>query len=140
MKLRRFKRYKQLEKELRPIDIAPMVDVVLLLLIFFILTSPFVVNSGIKVEIPKAITSEMISPKQEEIVISGEDVIYYRGKALTLKELEVVLSKAKEKNPSLEVLIKADKLSSLGRTVAVWDICRKLGISKVNIAARQSKE
>ncbi len=139
MRLRRFKRYKELEKELRPIDIAPLVDVVFLLLIFFILTSSFVINSGIKVDIPKAITSEMVTPEQEEIVISGEDMIYYRGKAVSLKELEVILERKKKENPSLEVMIKADRLSSLGRTVAVWDICRKVGVEKVNIAARQSR-
>ncbi len=140
MRLRRFKRYKQLEKELRPIDIAPLVDVVFLLLIFFVLTSSFVINSGIRVDIPKAVTSELISPQQEEIVITGEDVIFYRGKSLTLKELEAVLKRKVEENPSLEVMIKADKLSSLGRTVAVWDICRQLGIKKVNISARQAEE
>ncbi len=140
MRLRRFKRYKQLEKELRPIDIAPLVDVVFLLLIFFVLTSSFVINSGIRVDIPKAVTSELISPQQEEIVITGEDVIFYRGKSLTLKELEAVLKRKVEENPSLEVMIKADKLSSLGRTVAVWDICRRLGIKKVNISARQAEE
>ncbi len=140
MRFRRFRRYKELEGGLRPIDIAPLVDVVFLLLIFFILTSSFVINSGINVDIPRAITSEMVSPQQEVVVINGEDAILYRGMIVTSKELEDILNKKLKQNPNMEVLIKADRLSSLGRTVAVWDICRKLGVKRVSIAARQVGE
>ncbi len=140
MKVRRFRRYKQLEEELRPIDIAPLVDVVFLLLIFFLLTSSFMVNSGIKVNIPKAVTSRIIRPNQEEIIITSEDLLLYKGKTISIKELEAILKDAVKNNPSLQVMIKADKLSSIGRTVAVWDLCRKLGIEQVNIAARRSGE
>ncbi len=140
MRFRRFKLYKQLEGGLRPIDIAPLVDVVFLLLIFFILTSSFVINSGIQVEIPKAVTSQLINPQEEEVVINGEDVIFYKGKVISLNELKQVLKKHLKARPDIEVVIKADRLSSLGRTVAVWDICRQLGIKKVNIAARQVED
>ena len=76
----------------------------------------------------------------DKVVINGEDAILYKGMIVTGRELEDILTKQLKQNPNMEVLIKADRLSSLGRTVAVWDICRKIGVKRVSIAARQVGE
>ena len=55
-----FKRHMEVEHGLRQIDIAPLIDMVFQLLIFFMLTSSFVVQPGIKVNLPKAVTSEVV--------------------------------------------------------------------------------
>ena len=131
----RFKGRMELEHGLKQIDIAPLIDMVFQLLIFFMLTSSFVMQPGIKVNLPKAITSEVVNQENIEVVVSAENVIYLNGKVLTLQELNSLLNQvAKRKQP---ILIKADKRASLGRVVEIWDMCRDLGITQTNIATTQ---
>lgn len=131
----RFKRHMELEHGLRQIDIAPLIDMVFLLIIFFMLTSTFIIQSGIKVNLPRAITSEAIEQEGVEISLSAENIIYLNGRVVTLKELKSIISRIGKKD--LPFLIKADRRASLGRVVEVWDICRDAGISHINIATTQ---
>ena len=131
----RFKRHMELEHGLKQIDIAPLIDMVFQLLIFFMLTSSFVMQPGIKVNLPKAVTSEIVKYENIEVVVSGENVIYLNGKVVTMQELNNLLKTvAKRQQP---ILIKADRRASLGRVVEIWDMCRDLGIQQINIATSQ---
>ena len=134
----RFKRHVKLEKTLRTIDIAPLIDVVFLLIIFFMLTSSFIFQPGIRVNLPRALTSEILSEENAVVTVTAENLIYYNGKLVTVKELSSVLKKAASSH--LPVLIKADRRASLGRIVEVWDICRQQGVSRVNIATNQTTD
>jgi biopolymer transport protein ExbD len=134
----RFKRYAKLEKGLRTIDIAPLIDVVFQLLIFFMLTSTFIFQPGIKVNLPRAITSEMLSEETAAINVTAENLIYFDQKLVTLKELSSSLKRVASRR--LPVLIKADRKASMGRIVEVWDICRQEGITQVNIATTQTTD
>jgi biopolymer transport protein ExbD len=132
----RFKRHVELEHGLSDvIDIAPLIDIIFQLLIFFMLTSSFIMQPGIKVNLPKAVTSDIIEEKDLIIVISSEDVIYLDQNVFTVDELKSHISK--HNLYSKPILIKADKRASLGRVVEVWDLCRDMGISQVNIATDQ---
>jgi len=128
----KFKRHIELEHGLRQIDIAPLIDIVFQLLIFFMLTSSFIMQPGIKVNLPKAVTSQVVKEQNIIIVISSEDVIYIENKLFTLKELRSFLEDKSKAKPT--ILIKSDRRSSLGTVVEVWDLCRDIGISQVNIA------
>ena len=131
----KFRRHMELEHGLKQIDIAPLIDMVFQLLIFFMLTSSFIMQPGIKVNLPKAVTSEVVKNENIEIVISGENVTYLNGKVLIAQELKAILQEAaKRKQP---VLIKADRRASLGRVVEIWDLARDLSISHINIATNQ---
>jgi len=104
-------------------------------LIFFMLTSSFIMQPGIKVNLPKAVTSEIVKYENIEIIVSGENVTYFNGKVTTTQELNKLLKQvAKRSQP---VLIKADRRASLGRVVEIWDMCRDLGITQINIATNQ---
>jgi len=125
----------ELEHGLGQIDIAPLIVMVFQLLIFFMLTSSFVLQPGIKVNLPRAVTSEVIKEESLVIIISGENIIYINENVLTIAELKSYLRQAAKRNKPL--LIKADKRASLGRVVEIWDLCRDLGITQVNIATNQ---
>ncbi len=133
MRFSRLKRRTEIEKG--QLDIAPLIDVVFLLLIFFMLTSNFIFQPGIKVHLPKAITSEVISSENLVIAVSGQDLLFLNEKPITISDLVAELKIAARDNKSL--LIKADTRSSLGRVVEIWDLCRELGIAQVNIATNQ---
>ncbi len=132
-----FKKHLKMERgSLTTIDIAPLVDVVFLLIIFFMLTSSFVFQPGIKVNLPKAITSEVLGQESTIVTVTGENLVYCNGKLVTTKQLEAEL----KANTDKPLLIKADRKSAVGRIVEVWDICRSLGIGQVNIATNVAVE
>jgi len=126
----RFKRRISIESGLKEIEITPLIDCVFLLLIFFMLTSNFVVSSGINIRLPKASKSEIAETKTVTVTVSSEDIIYVGGRVLTSGELENYLKKIKLES----IFIKADKDSSLGAVIEIWDICKRIGIDRIGIA------
>lgn len=133
MKFRSTSKLLELEKGSSAIDIAPLIDIVFQLLIFFMLTASFIFQPGIKINLPKAVTSEVLHEQNVVITVTGENLIYLDNNPVTSVELNKKLVKeiAPLKKP---LLIKADRRASLGRVVEVWDLCRAAGISQVNIA------
>ncbi|MCA9392772.1 MAG: biopolymer transporter ExbD [Candidatus Omnitrophica bacterium] len=128
----RFRRHLKVEQSLKQIDIAPLIDVIFQLLIFFLLQSSFTYHKGITVKLPKAATSDTIKEENIIITITSENVTYLNGRIVTTKELEDFV-----KNPDYQkrpLLIKADRRASVGRIVDIWDLCRISGIERVNIA------
>ncbi len=120
------------------ITVTPMINIIFLLLIFFLLTSAFVLPSGIRINLPKTVTSEVIQEKNLTITVSSDNLIYLNDKLITAGELKQYLKSAAGDNKS--VLIKSDKLASLGQVVQIWDLCRELGISSVSLATNQGEE
>ena len=129
----KFSRHLELEKG--KLDIAPLIDIIFLLLIFFMLTSSFVMQPGIKVNLPSSITGKIAPKGNLEIQINAKDHIYISKKRISLKELSSRLRTAEKANTP--VLIKSDKSASLGKVVSVWDLCREVGITNVNIATTE---
>jgi len=129
----RFKRHLEIEKGI--LDLTPLLNVFFLLLIFFIFTSSFIFQPGIKVNLPKAVTSEVMPEETIVIVISKDDRIYMNDREISHDELVSNLRIIAKEKASL--LIKADSRASLGRIVEIWDMCRNEGVFQVNIATRQ---
>jgi len=131
----KFKRRVFIEKGI--LDIAPLIDVIFLLLIFFMLTSSFIFQPGIKINLPKALTSEVIQRENLIIVITDDNALYINERPVDTEELSSRLKiAARESKP---ILIKADRKVSLGKIVEVWDLCRREGVQKINIATTQKR-
>ncbi|MCM8779063.1 MAG: biopolymer transporter ExbD [Candidatus Omnitrophica bacterium] len=134
----RFRRHFEWERGQRGIDITPLVDVIFQLLIFFLLTSSFVVTqAGIKVNLPKAITSEAIPEETVVITVNKNSIVFLNDKVVTIKELGNYLENLPKKK---SILLKADKQASLGKIVEIWDLCREKGIERLNIATVQEEK
>lgn len=129
----KFKRRLMIEKSL--VDLTPLINVFFLLLIFFLFTSSFIFQPGIRVKLPKAVTSEVIQEENVVIIITKDDKIYLNDREITDDELKSNLRLLAKENASL--LIKADSRASLGRIVDIWDMCRNEGVSQINIATGQ---
>ncbi len=129
----RFKRGLKIEKGMP--DMTPFLNVFFLLLVFFLFTSSFIFQPGIKVNLPKAVTSDVVPQENIVLIITKDNKIFLNDREITEDELVSKLRIiAKEKTP---LLIKADNDAPLGRIVDIWDICRNEGIYQVNIATRQ---
>ena len=133
MRFERLKRRTEIKKG--QLDIAPLIDVVFLLLIFFMLTSNFVFQPGIQVKLPKAITSEVITSENLTVTVTGQDLLFLNDQPITINDLTTKLKEANQAHQSL--LLKADTGASLGRVVEIWDLCREIGIPQINIATNQ---
>ncbi|NQT23618.1 MAG: biopolymer transporter ExbD [Candidatus Omnitrophica bacterium] len=117
------------------LDIAPLIDIIFLLLIFFMLTSSFIFQPGIKVNLPKAITGEIIQKENLILIVDKDNNIHVDDRMVNADELMSRLNIAGQKEQP--VLIKADRMASLGKVVHIWDLCRKENIHKINIATTQ---
>jgi len=118
-------------------DVTPLIDIVFLLLVFFMLTSSFAYQSGVKVHLPEAVTADVRTRNNLIISVSQEDLLYMDNRLLTLQELRTQLKRHADAAPP--IMIRADSTASLGRVVEVWDLCRTLGISQVNIATSEQE-
>jgi biopolymer transport protein ExbD len=129
----RFKRKIFIEKG--NLDIAPLIDVVFLLLIFFMLTSSYIFQPGIRVELPRAVTSEVLHRELLVITVTATNEVYMNERPISDEELvsRVTLSSA----DGQPILIRADKKADLGKVIEVWDICRKVNVRQINIATTQ---
>jgi biopolymer transport protein ExbD len=131
-----FSRFKVLDS--RFLEAVPLANCILLIIVFSLLMWVYSAQgqAGIKVSLPKAVTSETVGAKASAITITREKVLYFGNDPVSAQELVSKLEKMDDKD---SVLIKADKGTSLDRVVEVWDICRKAGIRQVNLATTQSK-
>ena len=129
----RFKRKIFIEKG--ALDIAPLRDVVFLLLIFFMLTSSYIFQPGIRVDLPKAVTSEVLHRELLVITVTAGNEVYMNERPVSGDELvsRITLS-AMDDQP---ILIRADKEAALGKVIEVWDICRQVNVKQINIATTQ---
>jgi len=126
----KFKRRLKIEKGTA--DLTPLINVFFLLLIFFMFTSSFIFQPGIRVSLPKAVTSEVIQEEGAVLIITKGDKVYLSDREISPDELASKLRLiAKEKG---SLLIKADSEASLGRVVEIWDMCRREGVLQINIA------
>ena len=116
------------------IDMVPLVNCIFLLLIFFLATSNFISQPGIKINLPKAITSEVVQENTIVIAVTSDNRFYLNDTPVTLMELKNKLEKASH---SEHVLIKADRDVTLSKVVNIWDFCRAIGMEQVNIATNQ---
>ena len=117
------------------LDLTPMINVFFLLFIFFLFTSSFIFQPGIKVNLPKAVTSEVMQQENVVIAITRDGKIYLEDREISQDELVSRLKVLAKENMGL--IIKADSRASLGRVVEIWDTCRREGVSQINIATNQ---
>jgi biopolymer transport protein ExbD len=99
------------------------------------LTSNFIFQPGIKINLPKAVTSEVVQENTIVIIVTADNRFYLNETPVTFVELKNKLRQAGGKNKP--VLIKADRDVALGKIVNIWDFCRDIGITQINIATNQ---
>ncbi len=116
------------------ISITPLIDVVLLLVIFFMLSSTFVVQPGIKVRLPEAVTAERGEPRDLVLVLTREGALYLNDRMVTESELTDALAREFKTRKSAYLIIRADKDARHGRVVALMDIAKQAGAKRLAFA------
>jgi biopolymer transport protein ExbD len=129
----KFKRKVFLEKG--RLDIAPLIDVVFLLLIFFMLTSSFIFQPGIRVNLPRAVTSEVLHKELLIVTVTEDNKVFINERPVDGDELISRITLAARDDQPL--LIRADKRSEMGKVIEIWDMCRQVDVRQINIATTQ---
>ena len=124
---------------LAEINVTPLVDVVLVLLIIFMVTAP-ILQTGIEVNLPKTKTVAVVDPEQRAVVtISRDEILFYRSNRINFNELGELLGRdiGNSKQP---VFLQADEDVSWKTIVAVVDEIRVSGYEKINLVTRPYRQ
>jgi len=119
------------------VNMTPMLDVVFIMLIFFIVTASFVKEAGIDVNRPDAQTAEKKQKGNILVAISSSGQIWIDKRQVDPRALRANIERLYAENPQGAVVIQADRDSKNGLLVAVMDAARQAGIENVSIAAEQ---
>ena len=118
-------------------NLTPLIDIVFLLLIFFMLTSHFVREDTLSIQLPEANTSQPSDKEAIEIIIDAEGKWLYKNEILNAVTLSQVLHEDLLQRPDKQVRIRGDKSSNLASTVNLLDIARDSGATGVEIVTEK---
>lgn len=118
------------------IDITPMLDVVFIMLIFFIVTSTFIKESGIDVNRPQAATAVKKAKANILIAINADNEIWIDRRQVDIRSVRPNIERLHAENPQGSVVIQADKESKTDTLIQVMDASREAGVYNVSIAAQ----
>jgi biopolymer transport protein ExbD len=117
------------------IDITPLVDMVFLLLIFFMLSTTFIVTPGIKVNLPQSSAEQVTQEKNEvQVTITEDNKVFVENMSVDMEGLEHRLAEVARRDPQTLVIIEADAKSLHGTVVEVMDIAKRSGLNRLAIA------
>jgi len=128
------------QKYMASFSYSSLTDIVLLLLIFFLLSSTYIIQPGIKITLPKTTTAEAHSEKSIYITITKTGIVYLNDEQISLGKLGPELRRLLVSGEKQVVVIRADKDVNLDMAVRVMDISKSAGAQKFLIATRQLKE
>ncbi len=119
------------------INMAPLIDMVFILLIFFLVTTSFVRESGVDVQRPKA-KSAVTKEKINLIIgVTRDGIIYIENHPVDIRSIRARMERFLAETPEGSVIIVADKDSKTGTVIQVLDECRLAGVKNVSVAARK---
>jgi biopolymer transport protein TolR len=118
------------------INVTPMVDVMLVLLVIFILTAPLM-TSAIRLDLPLSEGGEAgAAPQALSLVVDAQGAVYLNDKPITAEALRMRLAEAAERNPHAELELRADESVPYGRIVETMGLAQKAGLSRIGFVAQ----
>ena len=118
------------------IDLTPMLDVVFIMLIFFIVTATFIKEPGVDVMRPNAHSAELIANQKILVAITQENEIWVNRTALKDHQVRAAIEQLHIENPKGAVVIQADKDTTAERVALVIDAANAAGVTHVSLATR----
>ena len=117
------------------INMTPLIDVMLVLVVIFIITAPLLASS-IKLDLPKTDAAKAgDAPKSVTVVMDAAGQTYLKDQPLTLDELTRQLTLSAQANPQTEVMLRADQTVPYGRIVEVMGATQKAGLNRIGFVA-----
>jgi len=119
-------------------NLTPLIDIVFLLLIFFMLTSHFVREDSLNIQLPEAESGQQLDEKKSiEVVINAQEQWLYKGQIVSAKELKPLLREDLSKREDKRLRIRGDRVSDLGSAVSLLDLARNAGATGIDIVTEK---
>lgn len=119
------------------INMTPLIDMVFILLIFFIVTTSFVREAGVEVERPSAQSAETKAKASVILGLTSQGRVFVEGRSLDIRSVRAYMERFLAEMPEGSAVVVADKSSHTGALVQVLDQCRLAGVKNVSVAARK---
>ena len=126
----------QQEDDESSVDITPMLDVVFIMLIFFIVTATFIKEAGIDVDKPEAATAVVQEKASILIAIDADDNVWINRRLVDVRSKRSIIERLHAENPKGTVVIQADRDSRNNTLVQVMDASRRAGVYDIALAAQ----
>lgn len=120
------------------IDISPLIDCIFILLLFFIVTTTFVEETGVEVDKPQAASAAQLEKNSVLLALTAEGKVVFGGREIGVGGVRSVVARMIEKE-DLPVIIQVDQAVPSGMLVRVIDEAKLAGASKVNLATRRGE-
>ena len=128
------------KEEEAEINMTPMLDIVFIMLIFFIVTAVFIKEAGIDVEKPAAQTAISQELASILIAVTANDEVWINRRRADVKAVRSIIEKLHAENPKGTVVIQADDRAKAGLTLEVMEAARQAGVPNVAIAALKDEQ
>jgi biopolymer transport protein ExbD len=128
---------KAAEEQGQQIDLTPMLDVVFIMLIFFIVTATFIKEAGVDVNRPVAETREEIKNQNILVAVNAADEIWINKVMVKPTSVKAVIERMHADNPKGAVVIQADQQFTAEKFAIVYDAARDAGVSDIHLAAEE---
>lgn len=115
------------------INVTPMVDVVLVLLVIMMVSAHYIVSQSIKVKLPKAVNSDGSAASPTTVIITDKGVRMLEGAPVTDAQLTAAFEKASGADPDANLVVTADAATDHGQVMGVIDLARSAGIQNFAI-------
>lgn len=128
---------KAAEEQGQQIDLTPMLDVVFIMLIFFIVTATFIKEAGVDVNRPVAETRDEVKNQNILVAVTAADEIWINKVMVKPTSVKAIIERMHADNPKGAVVIQADQQSTAEKFAIVYDAARDAGVSDIHLAAEE---
>jgi len=123
-------------REAPSINMAPLVDVIFLLVIFFAVSTTFLDNAGLRLELPSSSSTASQEPKEITVVLAQDGTLSFEEEIVDREQLAERLTRALQQSERKIVVLRADTASTHGEVVQIMDLIRSSGAEALTVAAR----
>lgn len=125
--------------EISDINITPFVDVVLVLLVIFMVTAPMMVKTTMDLKLPSAENTDEIKQDTLSVTILKSGNVMLLGKLISADDLKLEVKKAVQRNPTVQVLMEADKMATHGMVIELIDVVKAAGATNFAFQVEKKK-
>lgn len=122
------------------INVTPMVDIMLVLLIIFMVTATYITRNAIEVRLPEAATGEDVTNTTLALVVSQDGSLFLNGEAVSLDEIRQRVLPIVKESPEVQAVVDGDRMVAYGRVMEVIDTLRSLGVKNFAASVERKAE
>lgn len=125
------------EEPITQINVVPLVDIMLVLLIIFMLTASFIATPSVPVKLPKAYSADPSLPRSLSLVLDIKGQVFLQGRKIAIGDLAGLLRQYAATNPELRIVLSADDSVTHGKVVELLDSVRQAGVTQVALGVEK---